>query len=108
MVAVMIATNKRTNELTDGRNDERKSPCVLQDFALFWAAAQKHVTRGHNIVADGWVGALDPHPHPRPPQMHSRTQTISVNFASSQISCFLPTYLPSYRHALTWSHFASD
>ena len=37
----MIATNKRTNELTDGRNDEQKSPCVLQDFVLFGAAAKK-------------------------------------------------------------------
>ena len=30
-------TNGRTNEQTD----ERKSPCVLQDFAPFGAAAQK-------------------------------------------------------------------
>ena len=26
---------------TDGRTDERKSPCVLQDFLPFGAAAQK-------------------------------------------------------------------
>ena len=30
-----------TNERTDGRTDERKSPCVLQDFVPFGAAAQK-------------------------------------------------------------------
>ena len=27
---------------------------------------RKHVTRGHNIVADGWAGAANPHPHPNP------------------------------------------
>ena len=27
----------------------------------------KQVTRGHNIVADGWAGASTPHPHPMPP-----------------------------------------
>ena len=26
----------------------------------------KQVTRGHNIVADGWAGASIPHPHPNP------------------------------------------
>ena len=30
-----------TNERTDGRTDEQKSPCVLQDFVPFGAAAQK-------------------------------------------------------------------
>ena len=27
----------------------------------------QQVTRGHNIVADGWAGASNPHPHPNPP-----------------------------------------
>ena len=30
-----------TNGRTNGRNDEQKSPCVLQDFVPFGAAAQK-------------------------------------------------------------------
>ena len=30
-----------TNEQTDERTDKRKSPCVLQDFVPFGAAAQK-------------------------------------------------------------------
>ena len=29
------------DERTNGRTDERKSPCVLQDFVPFGAAAQK-------------------------------------------------------------------
>ena len=33
--------DERTNGRTDERNDERKSPCVLQDFVPFGAAAQK-------------------------------------------------------------------
>ena len=28
---------------------------------------KKQVTQGHNIVADGWAGASNPHPHPMPP-----------------------------------------
>ena len=31
----------------------------------------KQVTQGHNIVADGWAGASNPHPHPNP---HPHTQ----------------------------------
>ena len=27
----------------------------------------QQVTRGHNIVADGWAGASNPHPHLMPP-----------------------------------------
>ena len=33
--------DKRTNGQIDGQNDKRKSPCVLQDFFPFRAAAQK-------------------------------------------------------------------
>ena len=40
--------------------------------------AKNQVTRGHNIVADGWAGAYNPHPHPRPPHTHSDTQTITT------------------------------
>ena len=29
---------------------------------------KKQVTRGHNMVADGWAGAANPHPHPTPSQ----------------------------------------
>ena len=36
---------------------------------------QKQVTRGHNIVADGWTGAANPHPHPTPHPTPLPTQT---------------------------------
>ena len=36
------------------------------------------MTRGHNIVADGWAGAYNPHPYPRPPRTNSRTQIITM------------------------------
>ena len=29
---------------------------------------------GHNIVADGWAGANNPHSHPPPPNTHTHTQ----------------------------------
>ena len=36
-----------------------------------WLLNQEQVTRGHNIVADGWAGASNPHPHPMPPHQHT-------------------------------------
>ena len=36
----------------------------------------KQVTRGYNIVANGWEGAYNPHPYPLPPHAHSHTKTI--------------------------------
>ena len=36
---------------------------------------KEQVTRGHNIVADGWAGAANPHPHPRPHPTPFPTQT---------------------------------
>ena len=33
--------------------------------------AKKQVTRSHNIVADGWAGASNPHPHPMSPHQHT-------------------------------------
>ena len=38
-------------------------------------AEEKQVTRGHNIVADGWAGATNPHPHPTPHPTPLPTQT---------------------------------
>ena len=38
---------------------------------------KKQVTRGHNIVADGWAGAYKPHPHPNPPPTLIHTQKES-------------------------------
>ena len=35
------------------------------------------MTRGHNIVADGWAGASNPHPHPNLPQTLKHTQKVS-------------------------------
>ena len=30
------------------------------------SAQKKQVTRGHNIVAEGWAGVSNPNPHPNP------------------------------------------
>ena len=45
---------------------------VIKGFSL----VGKQVTRGHNIVADGWAGAWNPYPYPPPPYADSHTQTI--------------------------------
>ena len=42
----------------------------------------KQVTRGHNIVVDGWAGASDPHPHPNPPPTLKHTQKVSKTLVS--------------------------
>ena len=47
---------------------------------------KKQVTRGNNIVADGWAGASNPQPHPNPnhpylalihPHPHTITTAVS-------------------------------
>ena len=30
-------------------------------------------TKSYNIVADGWAGASNPHPHPKPHSIHKHT-----------------------------------
>ena len=36
------------------------------------------MTRGHNIVADRWAGASNPHPHPNPTPTLKHTQKLST------------------------------
>ena len=64
----------------------------------------KHVTRGHDIVADGWAGASNPHPHP---DTHPHTN-IHNKYQNSCFSAFRldhygltdgPTDKASYRVA---------
>ena len=39
----------------------------------------RKVTRGHNIVADRWAGASNPHPHPNLPPTLKHTQKVFQN-----------------------------
>ena len=54
------------------------------------SAQKKQVTRGHNIVAEGWSGASNPQPHsnhtPNPPSAHSHTNNINCSIKNT---CFL-------------------
>ena len=45
----------------------------------------KQVTRGHNILADGWAGASNPHPYHPPPHAHSHTQTILTAASQTRV-----------------------
>ena len=39
---------------------------------------KEQVSRGHNIIADGWAGASNPHQNPIPhPPTHKHTQKVS-------------------------------
>ena len=39
------------------------------------------MSRGHNIIADGWAGASNPHPHPN-------TQTYTKSIANARFPTF--------------------
>ena len=41
------------------------------------AANNKQVMRAHNVIADGWAGASNPHPQPNPHPTHKHTQKVS-------------------------------
>ena len=46
-----------------------------------WSFGLEQVTLGHNIVADGWAGASNPHPHPNPqPYTQASTKKVSKTF----------------------------
>ena len=48
--------------------------------------AIKQVTRGHNIVADGWAGASNPHPYPIPLPTLTHTKSIkNARFPTFQL-----------------------
>ena len=50
------------------------------------------MTRGHNIVADGWAGASNPQPHPNhtpnPPPTHSHTNNTNCSIINTCFSRF--------------------
>ena len=56
----------------------RKAPqSSARDLSSCRSLLWKQVTRGHNIVADGWAGASNPHPHPNPLPTLKHTQKVS-------------------------------
>ena len=42
---------------------------------------EEQVTRGHNIVAEGWAGASYPHPYPMPLSQTQKKTSKTLNFA---------------------------
>ena len=64
---------------TDGPTD-RHSKCRESKKKVI-----KQVTWGHNIVADGWAGASNPHPHPEcPPLIHKKHLKRSFSHFSTR------------------------
>ena len=51
----------------------------LNRYQLHYSVSHKQVTRGHNIVADGWAGAYNLNSHPHPPRTHSQTVTTGAS-----------------------------
>ena len=52
---------------------------------------KKQVTRGHNIVADGWAGESNPQPHlplPTRPPPHTLTRTNNCSMINERFSRF--------------------
>ena len=46
------------------------------------------MTRGHNIVADGWAGAANPNPHLTSPQHPTYTQTYAKSTQNTRFPTF--------------------
>ena len=59
----------------------------------------EQVTRGHNIVADGWAGAANPHPHPTPYPTPFPKQTHTVFLVISAPGAFEIEIKPCYLEA---------
>ena len=53
----------------------------------------KQVTRGHNIIVDGWAGAAHPHPtpHPTPFPIETHTRKSSKTLAFPLFDLLLRT-----------------
>jgi len=47
---------------------------------------QKQVSQGHNIVADRWAGASNPHPHANPNPTHKYLKHSFFNFFTQSSS----------------------
>ena len=67
----------------------RKGTSSKREFLVILAGFVQQVTRGHkthNIVADGWTGAANPHPHPTlhptplPTQIHTQKASKRLVF----------------------------
>ena len=65
----------------------RRTPSRSRSLSV-WKTVQsseKQVTRGHNIVTNGWAGAANPHPNlmphltPFPTQTHKKTITLVLS-----------------------------
>ena len=46
---------------------------------------KEQVTRGHNIVADGWAGASNPHPTQLPPQHSTKYSIQNAHFPTFRL-----------------------
>ena len=66
---------------------------LTKDAQIVMSQIKKQVTRGHNIIANGWAGADNPNPHPRPPHTHSHGETITAATSKCVFSHF-PTQSP--------------
>ena len=75
------------------RSNKKPQKLLGNNYLIFRLAKElkidffdKQVTRGHNIVADGWAGAANPHPHPMlhptplPTQTHTQKASKTLVF----------------------------
>ena len=57
---------------------------MLCHFSCLWNDS-KQVTRGHNIVVDGWAGAANPHPTPLQTHIHTQKSIENTCFPTFQL-----------------------
>ena len=73
-------SNNNDNNKVNHEKFSTRLKCLLSTvFCALWMRTtyMKQVTRGHNIVANGWAGASNPHPYTMPP---THTQEPSKTF----------------------------
>ena len=90
-------TNEQMNEWANKQVDEQGSKQTnwpMSKKTNRWAKKwiNKQVTRGHNIVADGWAGASNPQPNPNhtpnPPPTHLHTNNTNCSILNTRFFAF--------------------
>ena len=98
-------TDRRTNGRTDGRTDKASYRVACPQLKSIiggstiplsgeTATPIKQVTRGHNIVADGWAGASNPNPHHKSPT-HMHKKHLKRSFPHFSTRAYGPTDRPT-------------
>ena len=87
---------KKGNEEKKKRKEGKKNQIKGRTKGKRREKKNEQVTRGHNIVADGWAGASNPYRHRNPPPTLKHTREVSKTFVFPlQIDAETKTFDPN-------------